>query len=344
MEIDIAVRTLFAEFQEAVFRRFELEHPPDESGTFVSKTLKGKKYWYGQRYVDGKMVQKYHAPSTPQNDHDIFNIRKDRQGKKILLRKLLADEQNRAAMLKRGGLPILDPLTSSVLKALSDALLIYKGGVLVGSYAFWAYAGMLGQRFEGGLLKTLDIDMAFDPLVAMPLEVPVSLLKLLKSVDEHFREVPGFLPKYSPHSYIGLHGLRVDVLAPLRGKHRGSVRLEKIIGAAAEPVRFLDFLMKKSVSAVLIGPGGGIPVTVPHPARYAVHKLIVAARRPVTESSKRAKDIAQAGTLIDICLKEEPAELKNAFREAQKEGKKWRAYLLQSLKRLPTETQAALSV
>lgn len=342
MELDLAVRTLFAEFQESVFRRFELEHQTEEGGTFVSKTLKGKKYWYRQQYVDGKIVQKYHSPSTPESDSRILNVRKERREKKTLLRKLLADEQKRAAMLRRGGLPVLDSFTASVLKTLSDSLLIYKGSVLVGSYAFWTYAGMLGQRFESGLLKTLDIDVACDPLVAMSSKVPISILALLKSVDSRFREVPGLSPKYAPHSYIGPYGLRVDILAPLKGKPRGSIRLKGIIGAAAEPVRFLDFLIKGSVSAVLIGPKGGIPVTVPHPARYAVHKLIVAARRPVTESAKRAKDISQAGVLLEICLKEEPEELKSSFREAKKEGKKWRAYLLQSMKRLPPEIQTAL--
>lgn len=347
MELDLAVRTLFAEFQEAVFRRFELvrglEQGPPDDGTFVSKTLKGKKYWYRQRYIDGKVIQKYHAPSTPQSDHAVFDIRKEQGENRALLKKLLTDEQNRGAMLKRGGLPILDSFTSDVIEALSDALLIYRGGVLIGSYAFWAYVGMLGTRFEGQLLRTLDIDVACDPLVAMPFKTPVSLLQLLKGVDGRFREVPSLSLKYAPHSYIGPRGLRIDLLAPLKGKHRGDIRIRGIVGAAAEPIRFLDFLMKKSVSAVLIGPRGGIPVTIPHPARYAVHKLIVAARRPVTELAKKAKDLSQAGSLIGVCLKEEPAELKSALSEALKKGKKWKGYLLSGMDRLPLEMKQSLA-
>ncbi len=45
-------------------------------------------------------------------------------------------------------------------------------------------------------------------------------------------------------------------------------------GAAAIPLRFLDYLIHEPIRAVLLH-GAGVPVLVPSPERYAIHKLIV---------------------------------------------------------------------
>ena len=42
----------------------------------------------------------------------------------------------------------------------------------------------------------------------------------------------------------------------------------------------------------------GVPVLVPGPERYAVHKLIIATKRNVFFADKAKKDINQAGALI----------------------------------------------
>ncbi len=54
----------------------------------------------------------------------------------------------------------------------------------------------------------------------------------------------------------------------------------------------MDFLIREPVRSVLLYKGG-IPVPVPAPERYGVHKLIVAAVRK-SGQMKTAKDIAQA--------------------------------------------------
>ncbi|MBI2342208.1 MAG: hypothetical protein HYU98_05695 [Deltaproteobacteria bacterium] len=183
-------------------------------------------------------------------------------------------------MLKRGGIPGLDYLASSVVSVLSENFLIYKGGVLIGSHAFQAYSGMFGATFEKSSLRTLDIDIACD--------------------------------------------------------------IKNIVDAAAIPLRFLDFLIKKPVDSVLIGVRGGIPVTVPHPARYAVHKLIISSQRPVSESAKSAKDIIQAEQIILICAKEQPYELKRAFHEAMRQGPKWKKYIEKGMLKLSSDARSAL--
>ena len=87
-ELDLAIKTLFAEFQEAVFKRFSLEIQTTSELTYVKKQIKGKKYWYLQNYIDGMAVQKYYAPSSEKTDKEIHNNRKLQRENKSLLKKL----------------------------------------------------------------------------------------------------------------------------------------------------------------------------------------------------------------------------------------------------------------
>lgn len=71
----------------------------------------------------------------------------------------------------------------------------------------------------------------------------------------------------------------------------------------------------------------GIPVTVPDPSRYAVHKLIVASRRHNDGESaiKRDKDIRQAGILFEALLQtRRSSDLALAYNEAWERGDAWR--------------------
>lgn len=337
-----ALKTLFAEFQEAVFKRFAFELDLKKEWTFTGKKLKGKKYWYQQRYVESKIIQKYYAPSDVKTDEIVMVHRKNLAEKRVLLKNLLRQELKIAAMLKRGGLPHLDHLTALVIEALARILLIYKNGVLIGSYAFSAYAGVLGTTFDHQSLKTFDIDVALETSFETVSHAPIKIENLLKKIDPHFRAVPDFSHKYPPSSFIGSHHLRIDLLTPLRGKQRGVIKIKNIPDAAAIPLRFLDFLTTDPIDAVLIGPKGGIPVTIPHPARFAIHKLIVATRRSVTETAKRSKDILQAEQLILICCKEFPYELKSAYNESIKQGKKWKMALEKGVEKLTETTQKNL--
>jgi len=70
------------------------------------------------------------------------------------------------------------------------------------------------------------------------------------------------------------------------------------LGINAQPLRFLDLLAQNTVRV----PFDDITVTVPHPANFAIHKLIISTRRSKPE--KRDKDRALAveilKTLVDV--------------------------------------------
>jgi hypothetical protein len=79
---------------------------------------------------------------------------------------------------------------------------------------------------------------------------------------------------------------------------------------------------------------GGIPILVPQPARFAVHKLIVASRRREGEA-KDIKDLKQAHYLA-VALSElgRSQDFIDAFAEASGRGQQWREGLERSLKRM----------
>lgn len=348
--LDLAIRNLLQEFQEGVTHRFALEENLRGEGTFTRKKVKGKDYWYQQRYSKGQAVQAYIGPATPENEEKIVNFRKNQKNRKNQIRELTLLESKRMALLKRASLPVLDPLTSLLIEKLSHWRLIYEKGVLIGSCAFAAYAGMLGRLFEKTSLKTLDIDVVRDcqkqskgdsPKDLKTLEI-VSPNGFIEIRGKNFSPVPGLSHKSLPSSFIGPGGLRIDFLTPLRGRPRNIVPLPNVPSVGAQALHFLDFLIKNPVHTVLLGNRTAIPVTVPDPCRYAIHKLIVANKRPRSENSKRVKDILQASQLIVACSEEHPGVLKKYFQEAMQRGKGWKQALTSSLQLLSPEVKKLL--
>ena len=339
MRLDLAIRTLFAEFQESVFARAALARELKLANTYVRKKVKGKVYWYLQRYEDGQYKQQYFGPSNAKNDLLVEKARKESRKNKSLLKQLVDREARQAAMLRKGGLPSLDKRMATALTNLSDAGLINTNGVLVGTLAFNAYAGILGVLFERLALKTNDIDVACDPPIEIAVGEPIDVPAILNKSSVTFRGVPGFGKGELPAAFVSSDGVRVDFVLPQRGRPRGVVPIKGLSGVAGVSLPFLDFLIESPIRTVLIAPNGGIPVQVPDPSRFAVHKLILASRRSVVESAKREKDLVQAAQLLEVLAEEYPSELKARCKEASKKGTKWMRLLKKAAGELPSDVQ-----
>jgi len=85
--------------------------------------------------------------------------------------------------------------------------------------------------------------------------------------------------------------------------------------------------------------GSGVPIVVPQPARYAVHKPIVAQIRSHA-SARRAKDLAQARELIDVLGLADPPSLDDAIEDARRRGGKWKMHVDHSLREIGREALA----
>ena len=64
-------------------------------------------------------------------------------------------------------------------------------------------------------------------------------------------------------------------------------------------------------------------VNLPHPARYALHKLVVAGERPASRIAKSNKDIAQAAALLGVLADAAPGQVEEAWADLVSRGPGW---------------------
>ena len=107
-----------------------------------------------------------------------------------------------------------------------------------------------------------------------------------------------------------------------------------------QPLRFLDFLLYREIEALVLH-GTGIPVKVPAPERFAVHKLLVAARRRTdsTGLTNARKDLEQAALLVRVLATDRPEELQDAWEEMRARGPAWRKAADRGRQALPPDVQ-----
>ena len=320
--IPLVLQTAYAELLERCASA-SFEHAYSEPGSFTSKNIAGRQYWYFQPATREGRKQRYVGPET---DDLLERIRTHRRWSDDLReRRTLVSTLVRSAYLPRLGEEM-----GVVLAALSQSGIFNRGAVLVGTVAYQAYAAMLAERLPGAAMMTDDIDIAGDRTVSVTVEEAESLLDILRSVDRGFQPVYGVGTERAV-SYRTAK-LRVDALVPNAGTESEKPVFSSVIGSDAAPLRFIDFLIRNPLPAALLHDGG-IYVSVPAPERYAVHKLIVAQRRSVA-SAKVDKDLRQAESLLTILVRKSTTELRDVWREAWSTGKKWKQLLALGLSKI----------
>ncbi len=307
---------------------------PEAGASLVSKTIRGRRYWYLQRREGSKKVQRYLGPETQQVAAMVERWRRQRD-----------ERQSRAeliAMARAGGAHILGAAEAQVLERLAPVFRF--GGVLVGSHAFLVIGSSLGVRWREAIARTEDVDIAHDRHLAVALAQDLPSPDLRQALGD---PIPRFsvLDPTQPATVFRVRGTEIDVevLTPMTGRSRGhAVRIEPL-GVAATPLRFLDYLIEDSQPGAVMG-GAGVLVNVPQPGRFAFHKLIVAARRGSISpgASKSPKDRAQAGALLRLLLAELPGEVTLAWNALSRRGKSWRDAATISLRLLDPELAAGL--
>lgn len=317
--LTLAFQTTYAELlEQCSLDAFNESFP--EAGTFVSKEAGGKRYWYFQLPASEGQRQRYVGPETPEL---LEHIRQHRQARdhERLRRSLVS------TLVRSAGLPRPLPRIGGIVAALAKAGVFRLRGVLVGTVAYQTYPAMLGMRLPSASMMTNDIDIAQFSNVSIAVgDATMPMLEVLRTIDGSFRAVPHLLDGRRSTNYRAADGLRVDFLTPNDGPSTSKPRRLAALGTDAEPLRFLDFLIHAPEPAVLLHDAG-VYVTVPSPARYAVHKLIVAQRRVGPGKAKRPKDLAQSEALLDRLVESRPGELRDVWREAEDRSPKWSAYM-----------------
>jgi hypothetical protein len=317
--LSVTIQTAYAELLEQLLTldaHRTIGHAP---GTFGTKEVKGRTYWYFQYSTPGGTTrQAYVGPHSRELDAVVRRYESERH-------ELAADRariEELCAML-RAGAGVTDGASARVIRALADSGVFKLGGVLAGTQAFVVLGNALGVRWRGAHARTEDVDIPSDRVleVAVP-ELRADVPSALESLRMGFLPVPGFSPK-APSTSFSVRGraLRVDLITPARKGRTAPVRIERF-NAAAAPLAFVELLLEDTQPAAVVD-GGGVLVQVPHPARFALHKLLVAKRRAAAFHTKSEKDLLQAAHLIEALESLRPGELRAMWKQAAARGPGW---------------------
>lgn len=223
--------------------------------------------------------------------------------------------------------------TAAVLAALYNHGLFRAGLTLVGSHAYGALLNEYG--ISAPAYSTQDIDVARRQRLAIVLPADLDFQRILRDSGLEFLPVPG-MPSRQPSGSFkvpGADALSVDLLVP--GRTLGKVVAVDELRTHAQEVPLLDFLLNEPIEAVAVGPNHVVPVRVPAPERFVLHKLMSSQGRKA-DRDKIRKDLEQAAVLAAAIEEDTPGILKDTFakvpapgRPAIKRGAKAAAKLLE---------------
>ena len=115
-------------------------------------------------------------------------------------------------------------------------------------------------------------------------------------------------PRIVPFEMVTPDGFKVEFLTTKSAASENAPVKIGRFNVYAQPLDFMDYLLADAQRAVVLH-GAGIAVSVPNPARFAMHKLAVSQLRPIGMQAKIHKDIAQATVLLAILAADNPGAL-----------------------------------
>jgi hypothetical protein len=199
---------------------------------------------------------------------------------------------------------------------------VLKHIVLVGSWCTLFYEKYFTGIKYASVLKTRDIDF----LIPRPTAIrqTVSIAELLKDL--------GFITGFTGmEGYIRLEHpqLIVEFLVPETGRGLEKPYNLPLLGLNAQALRFLDFLGRNTITVEI----QGIKLTLPHPASFGLHKLLVLRKR--RDREKTAKDMQDAARILRALVEKGETEfIKNVFSSMPR---KWQNKIKKSAKELADE-------
>jgi hypothetical protein len=323
MNIPINLVTLYADLVQNLHMRTE------RPASLYQRDIKGISYTYAKRQAG--IIRR-----------DIFIGRSDdieTQKRVTVIESETArasDRRKTISALKAGGIPAPTNELGLALDALDDAGLL-KSTVIVGTSAYLSYPVFIGSQLPQAALMTEDADIATMSLALTADVEGDSFETVLKRADPTYAGMLGLTPRAFPSRFRAKSGFTVDLLTPVLRRDDPNPIAIRGLQAAAATLQFLRWLIESPVQAASLFASGQ-PIRIPQPARYAIHKLIIAQRRE-HDLIKRSKDLAQAKALIDALKRRDPFALEDARDSALEEGEGWRVPIERSLKELGLDAE-----
>ena len=280
-------------------------------GVLKQRSRRGTDYWVREHIrVDGRKDDEHLGTIA-----SVAAARIEAARAEIALGKALASG---SSMLRILGYQRIERKAAAALAALFNRGLVHAGLVLVGSHAYGALLNECGVIAPG--YRTLDIDLARAQPLAIALPVDTDFAKILNESGLEFAAVPG-MPSRRPSVSFKLPGvgnIAVDLLVP--GKILGETVPVRELGAHAQAIPFLDFLIREPIDAIVLSPNQVVPITLPSPERFVLHKLYSSQSRKA-DRDKIRKDLEQAAVLAAVLEEDTPGRLRDAFRTFPAAGK-----------------------
>jgi len=319
--IPLNLMTLYADLLQST------RGPGDEvAGSVALKTVKKKRYYYHTIKDGSSRVERYLGPADdPATVERVATIKAAAAQAK----------ERRATVTALKSARIASPslVQGRVLEVLANAGLFERGMTLVGTVAYQTYPCLIGAHLPASGFATNDIDLSVAEFVAEDGEEDIEAI--LKRAD------PTFGPVWHPDDKLPRKfvskNFQVDVVTSHRRGRRSPIPIDSL-RCAAEALTFQEYPAEETVDAISLY-GSGVLVRVPTPLRFAVHKLLVAQKRPKNQLAKKQKDLRQAKELIDIYLEIDEAALQDVLDDARDRGRAWKSAINASLKEIKREAR-----
>jgi hypothetical protein len=164
--------------------------------------------------------------------------------------------------------------------------------ILIGGWCPLVYKEYFGNPVHISMQRTADLDFLVPnpPHIDKDVNVPVILEGL--GFDRKISPLDGYEKYVHPD-------LEIEFLTPEKGRGRSKPYTIDKLHINAQGLRYLALIQDHVVKASY----NGVPVNVPEPAAYVLHKFIVSDRRK--NSFKREKDIATAIQIGEYLLGQE---------------------------------------
>ena len=159
----------------------------------------------------------------------------------------------------------------------------------------------------------MDIAIPVPPRFERKVDLAGQLGELGFVVD--FRGRDGYIRFLHPE-------LIVEFLVPERGRSTNKPFTVPKLGINAQPLRFLDLLLGNTISV----PFRSVNLRLPHPANFALHKLLISGRRH-SEKSERDREQAMA-VMRALEGAGQVARLRNVFVALPP---KWKAQIIRAI-------------
>jgi len=317
--LSMTAQTAFSQVVEVALSFEHMRSVADLPGSFVSKSVKGHKYWYYQ-YTEPAGVRRQVFVGPDGDAVHALMARAAEPAAAVSLGPLVRS----ASVL---GCAEILPRHYRVLRRLAEYGFFKAGGVLVGTHAFVAYGNMLGVRWGGAdAARTQDIDFAHagkSISLALAPNCQVQTHEAIQSLDMGFLPIAGLSGKTGGAYLIpNAKEFRLDFLTTL-GRSGDAPYEHPDLHVTLQPLRFMEYSLENVQQTALLSGDSATMVNVPHPARYALHKLIIAGEREGVFLSKSRKDLMQAGLLLSAMRETRPWEVEEAWADILARGKGW---------------------